>query len=233
MCAAIKTAFFTVFPFPELKSAERYRTECSGNPAYDERLSALTVAAKGGGVEQQKHLCDYAEKYVANEQERATSIIARAQALLVAQTYFGALLALATALMGHTEFIDRPKIYVLGGLLGYIIFQILLLTLNAIRATSGLNYSAPGVTPLVDWMPKGEQLLLKHMGLELIKSYWQANIANTWRVNHLSLAQQCLRNIVFASALLVTALMVFVFQSSTQATLPAKIQAAPCEMCPG
>jgi hypothetical protein len=212
MCEALRTAFFNFFPLPQFKSPERYRIECSSNPAYDERLSALRDATKSAALEQQKHLCEYAEKYVASEQERATSIIARAQALLVAQTYFGALLALATALMGHTEFIGGQKTYFLGALLVYIIFQIVLLTLNAIRATSGLNYSAPGVTPLVDWMPKSELLFLRHMGLELIRSYWQANIANTWRVNHLSLAQKSLRNIVFASAFLVLVLMIFVFQ---------------------
>jgi hypothetical protein len=216
MFRSLQNLFREIFPFPSIESADAYGTRHSQDPRYGAKRAALEAASSGANLDQQKHFCEYAQQYLAGEQDRASSIISRAQALLVAQTYFGALLALATALMGHTEVIGGWGMYFLGVLLAYTVVQLLLLTVNAIRATLGLTYSLPGVSPLIEWIPKSESLLLKNMGLEFIKSYYQANIANTWRVDHLSLAQKCVRNIVVALAFLVSVLIISVFHTSIQ-----------------
>jgi hypothetical protein len=166
---------------------------------------------------------EYAEKYVEEEEGRETSIISRAQALLVSQTLLGALLALLTALMGHADIVDGWKTYFLLGLLAYTVLQILLLTFNALRATAGLAVRYPGLSPLIRWMPEGERLLQKNMALASIETYWDLNISNTWRANHFMLAQRCLRNIIIALALLVCMLLTVVFLTNA----PSKETAIP------
>jgi len=61
----------------------------------------------------------------------------------------------------------------------------------------------------------GERLLEKNMGLALIKTYWELNISNSWRVSHYSLAQSCLRNIIIALAALVSVLLFAVLYAKT------------------
>jgi hypothetical protein len=235
MRGAVANLFYAFFPLPDFRTAENYRTKSSEDPRYGEIFRSLQTATRGASVEQQKHFCDYAQGYIAEQRDLTSSIISRAQGLLVAQTFLGALLALVTALMGHSEIIDGWRIYVLFVLLGYTIIQLVLLTMNALRATAGFSYPAPGVSPLIEWIPQREELLLKNMGLEFIKSYWGANIANTWRVNHLGLAQNCLRNIVFALALLVFILIAVVFFSNiwSKSSQPSTPQSIPSEMMPG
>jgi hypothetical protein len=116
-------------------------------------------------------------------------------------------------LMGHAEIIAGWKTYLLVVLLGYIISQVLLLTFNALRSTAGLSVAYPGVSPLIKWVPEGERLLEKNMALALIKTYWELNISNAWRVSHYGLAQRCLRNIIVALAVLVAALLFVVLQA--------------------
>jgi hypothetical protein len=105
MFRSLQNLFREIFPFPSIESADAYGTRHSQDPRYGAKRAALEAASSGANLDQQKHFCEYAQQYLAGEQDRASSIISRAQALLVAQTYFGALLALATALMGHTEVI--------------------------------------------------------------------------------------------------------------------------------
>jgi hypothetical protein len=217
MFTSLKTVFHELFPVPSIESANAYRTRYSELPVYKERLAALEAATSQANLDQQKHFSEYAQQYLKAEEDRASSIISRAQALIIAQTYFGALLALATALMGHTEMIGVSPMYFLGAVLAaYTVLQLVLLTVNAIRATSGIGYSRPGVSALIKWAPKSEPLLLRNMGLEFIKSYYDANIANSWRVDQLGLAQKCIRNIVFALAFLVAGLIISVFHTSVQ-----------------
>jgi hypothetical protein len=210
------TVFHELFPVPSIESANAYRTRYSQRAIYREQLASLEAATSQATLDQQKHFSEYAQQYLKGEEDRASSIISRAQALIIAQTYFGALLALATALMGHTEMIGGSPMYFLGAVLAYTVLQLVLLTVNAIRATSGIGYSLPGVSALIKWAPKSESLLLRNMGLETIESYYDANIANSWRVDQLGLAQKCIRNIVFALAFLVAGLIISVFHTSAE-----------------
>ncbi|HEX4409012.1 MAG TPA: hypothetical protein VH206_09580 [Xanthobacteraceae bacterium] len=215
MCAWIQAAFFELFPFPDKRSPESFRDETIKDPLYTSIYERLEKATEGAKVETQKLFGDYAKQYVSDQQDMTASIISRAQALLVSQTLLGALLALVTALMGHTEVVDGWKVYGLVVLLVYTIVQVLLLTFNALRATAGLSVSYPGVSPLINWIPEGEVLLEKNMGLALIKTYWDLNISNSWRVSHYSLAQRCLRNIIVALAALIFALLFAVLYART------------------
>jgi hypothetical protein len=226
--------FRACFPMPSFESADAYRVRIRQDPAYNERFAALEAATRWAKVEQQQHFCNFAQQYVDEQRDLTSSIIGRAQGLLIAQTFLGALLALVTALMGHSELFDGWTTYLLFALLAYTIVQLLLLTWNALRATAGLNYRSPGVSPLVEGTPEREELLLRRMGLEFIQSYWEANIANTWRVNHLGLAQNCLRNIVFALAGLVLALIVVIYSNAgSKNHIYDNFRSIPCNMLPG
>jgi hypothetical protein len=221
------------FPMPSFESADQYRERIQKDPAYKERLGALEVSTRWAKIEQQQHFCTFAQQYVDEQRDLTSSIIGRAQGLLIAQTFLGALLALVTALMGHSELFVGWPMYFLIALLAYTIAQLLFLTWNALRATAGLNYRSPGVTPLVEGVPQREELLLRRMGLEFIQSYWEANIANTWRVNHLGAAQNCLRNIVFALAGLVLVLMIIIYSSNTRTNDHFdNFRSIPCGMLP-
>jgi hypothetical protein len=213
MCTWLKDIFFMAFPMPIGSSPDAYREETLQNPQYEEIFSSLEAATKEATINQQILFSDYAKRYVSEQQDMTASIISRAQALLVSQTLLGALLALVTALMGHTEIVAGWQMYALVALLGYTIIQVLLLTFNALRSTAGLRVAYPGVTPLIKWLPEGERLLEKNMALALIKTYWDLNISNAWRVSHYSLAQACLRNIIIALAVLVAMLLVIVLQA--------------------
>lgn len=198
----------SLFPTPVFSSADSYRDQALANPQYANLKTDLEVATHNGDLEHQKLFSEYAKAYVEEQHARAASIIARAQTLLVSQTLVGALLALATALIGHTDIVQRcgvkPLLIIF---VGYTIIQILLLTINALRATAGLNVAYPGVTPLIQWLPEEERLFQRNMSLELIKTYWDIDISNTWRANHFRFAQVCLRNIIFALVFLVVILV--------------------------
>lgn len=212
--------FFALFPFPVGSSPDGYRDQTLKDPQYQTIFSSLETATNGASAEQQQLFSDYAKRYVSEQQEMTTSIISRAQALLVSQTLLGALIALVTALMGHADIVDGWQVYPLIALLAYTIAQILLLTFNALRAMAGLRVAYPGISPLIEWIPKGERLLEKNMALAFIKTYWDLNISNAWRVNHYSLAQACLRNIIAALAVLVTVLLVALLHSGRSPSLP-------------
>ena len=214
MCAWLKEVFFVFCPFPMMKSHDAYLDENRANPIFAKNFQALRDAAMGGSFERQNVFLDYAQKYVDEQEGRETSIIGRAQALLVSQTLLGALLALLTALIGHADIVDGWKTYLLFGLLAYTVLQILLLTFNALRATAGLAVRYPGLAPLIKWMPQGERLLQKNMALASIETYWDLNISNTWRANHFMWAQWCLRNIIIALAALVCMFLTVVFQTN-------------------
>jgi hypothetical protein len=211
MCTWLKDIFWAVCPFPTIKSQDTYLNENRANRVFAENFQSLAEAAMGGSLERQTLLLDYAQRYIAGEESRETSIISRAQALLVSQTLLGALLALITALMGHAEIVVGWEAYVLLALLAYTVLQILLLTFNALRATAGLAVNYPGLSPLIRWLPEGERLMQKNMALATVKTYWDLNISNTWRANHFLLAQQCLRNIIITLALLVGTLLAVLF----------------------
>jgi hypothetical protein len=106
--------------------------------------AAKSLEEKAGRAELKnlKELHAHALRYELAEQERGNSIAGRAQALLVAQTFFSALLAFSTAIIGRNELFNGWLLLALVVLLGYTIFLVILLTLNALRATSGCFIAA-------------------------------------------------------------------------------------------
>jgi hypothetical protein len=220
MWTGLRYLFSTLFPIPIWKSAESYRTAALANPRYAQLRTQLENATGPATLTVQTLFTDYASGYVEEQHARAASIIARAQTLLVSQTLVGALLALATALIGHSDIVDQRGVMpALLTFVAYTIIQILILTINALRATAGLSVAYPGVAPLIAGVPQGDLLFQRHMGLEFINTYWDLDVSNTWRANHFRLAQACLRNIIFALAFLVVILVAAVFHTGPEAPL--------------
>lgn len=214
MCDWMKRIGRGVFPFPMGTSAEVYRDRALKDEIYAKLEAALEDATRTSSLDEIKLFCEYAKRYVSEQQERSSSVISRSQTYLVSQTLVGALLALVTALMGHSDMIDGWKMWLLIAILGYSIIQILLLTVNALRATAGVSVEYPGVTPLIRWVPEGQRLLEKNMALKLIKTYWDLDISNSWRISHFGLAQACLRNIIIALTSLVVILVMVMIWST-------------------
>jgi hypothetical protein len=177
--------------------------------ANKEAAKSLEKSAEHATLKNLRELHAHALRCELAEQERGNSITSRAQALLVAQTFFGALLAFSTAIIGRTELFSGWLLFALVTLLAYALLLVILLTLNALRATSGLRYPRIGTSDLLQWLPKTEAQLIRGLATNTLTNYREAAIVNTWRSMHLSDAQVCLRNIVFALA----ALVVIVFSA--------------------
>jgi hypothetical protein len=194
-------------PFPQLESVSRYIKRYSAIPNYAENFSALEAESRGGDIEQQKELLAHALRYMLDEDARAASIIGRAQALLVAQTFFGVLLAFGTAMIGRAEIFTGHWLTGLLCMLGYLIAVVVLLTFNALRATRGLDYVRIGSSDLRKMISMKERLLVNNLALLTLQSYRHAHIVNTWRAIHLRYAQTCLAIITILLGLLVSFLL--------------------------
>ena len=192
-----------VLPIPQIESAEAYTKRYSSIPQFDEVFQKLRRTVTKCGLSKQQHLYEHAKKYLGDEDDRATSIMGRAQALLIAQTFFGAFLAFATGILGRTETFRGWLALILILLLSYTITLVLLLTFNAIRATAGLPYPRIGTSDLEAAFKRNEKHLIRELALLTLNNYRVASIVNTWRITHLRYAQECLGRIVIALALLV------------------------------
>lgn len=202
----------SVIPFPALQSQEDYVKQHSVL-ANAEAARSLETKADSTGLKNNEHLLAHAIRYELAEQDRGSSISNRAQALLVAQTFFGALLAFSTAIVGRADLFVGWLFGSLVILLGYTLLLVILLTINALRATSGLRYRRTGTSDLIVLLSKSESALVAGLATSTLANYRYAGIVNTWRSMHLTFAQTCLRNIVFALAVLV----VVVFTAVTAA----------------
>jgi hypothetical protein len=190
-----------VFPIPG-KSAESY-TRRYEDKDFFAAFESLEEIARGIGIEQSDYLLSHAQKYLSEEDDRGGSIMSRAQALLVAQTFIGALSAFGTLTFGDSAIFENWGVFVFPILITYTLILAVLLTINALRAISGLAYRRIGTSDLVQWLPKTRHVLVRNMALLTLSNYRHANILNTWRSNHLGYAQTCIRNIVLALTLLV------------------------------
>ena len=74
-----------VFPIPG-KSAELYTRRYEGTE-FVAAFESLKEIAREIGIEQSDYLLSHAQKYLSEEDDRGGSIMSRAQALLVAQTF--------------------------------------------------------------------------------------------------------------------------------------------------
>lgn len=197
----------SALPLPQLESAQHYIKRYSSVPSYAENFEALEDESRSSGLEQQKELLAHAQRYMSDEEARAASIIGRAQALLIAQTFFGVLLASGTAIIGRTEIFTDQRLIVLLWVIGYLIVVVVLLTFNALRATAGLNYLRVGTSDLKNMISMKERLLVNNLALLTLRSYRHAHIVNTWRATHLRYAQTCLAIIILLLGLLVSFLL--------------------------
>jgi hypothetical protein len=192
----------SVIPFPALQSQEGYVRQHSSLANADAARN-LEKKAEFTNLKKNEHLLAHAIRYELAEQDRGSSISNRAQALLVAQTFFGVLLAFSTAIVGRAELFVGWLFGSLVILLGYTLLLVILLTINALRATSGLRYRRTGTSDLIVLLSKRESKLVAGLATSTLANYRHAGIVNTWRSMHLTFAQMCLRNIVFALAALV------------------------------
>lgn len=197
-----------IIPFPALQSANSY-IDYHEKQANAAAIKELEAGAEQAALESVKELLAHAVRYESAENDRGNSITARAQALLVAQTFFGALLAFSTAMVGRSDLVGGWLSSALTALLAYTLLLVIFLTLNAIRATSGLRYRRIGTSDLAKWVPGPDSGFVRNLALGTLANYRQAAIVNTWRSLHLSYAQACLRNVVFALSILI-ALVVYV-----------------------
>lgn len=212
MQARLSKALKNVVPFFEYQSQDRY-VEDYLRAANVKAASDLERKARRISANKAKALLEHAVRYEGAEQDRGNSITARAQALLVAQTFFGVLLAIATALVGRPDSFTGWLFVLAVTLLGYTLILIVLLTVYALRATAGLRYRRTSTPDILRWMPHSEPQLLGNLATSSLANYRHAAIVNTWRSEHLTMAQTCLRNIVFALAGLVVVAFLAVVQT--------------------
>ncbi len=155
------------------------------------------------------------------EAARANSVLSRAQALLVAQAFLGALLSLGDTVVGHLEAFSFWRSSLLGIVALYLVIQTVLLTVSALRALSGVPFPAIGSSDLLAMLSSPADDIVRQMTLQMLLHYRTAANLNTWRFSHLSNAQTALRNTAIALAVLV------VF------TLALSVFAAPKPPAPG
>src|SRR5262249_26874722 len=137
-----------IFPFPHRGTASSFAEQYKKHPDFDKNVRALRDAAVAGvsDKDKQKQLYEHAKAYLKDENDRGASSIGRAQALLIAQTFFGTFLAFGTGLISQKDIFHDWRGYVLMGLLCYIVLLVLLQAFNALKATGTLNYERIGST---------------------------------------------------------------------------------------
>ena len=218
-----------ILPWPEWESAERYGERFAAGSEFRKKFEELEAACEKITGALSATLCEHAKGYLAIERDRATSIISRAQALLVSQTFFGILLTFGTAAMGHTITFHGWWLYTVATIVMYLVVQIILLSLNALRAISGLSYYRIGTSDLTKWVAEGDRTFEKRLALETLRSYRRATIANTWRIRHLEYAQACIRNIILSLGLLIAVVLLISFcpAGPTVGNVPADLFAGP------
>lgn len=199
----IVRAVRAILPIPQMEGASTYTERYSAIPQFIDVFQKLRKTIDGADKSKQRCLYEHAKNYLGDENDRGASIMSRAQALLIAQTFFGAFLAFGTGIMGRTESFRGWLALVLILLLIYTVTLVLLLTFNALRATAGLRYPRIGTSDLVSAFQGTNERLIKELALLTLDNYRVASIVNTWRMTHLQRAQECLGRIVVALALLV------------------------------
>jgi hypothetical protein len=139
-----------------------------------------------------------------SEDDRAVSVIGRAQNLLSGIALFGVVLSFAGSLatLGHMPGKENWSMAA-AILAGYVIINVVIMTFNVLRAAGGLAYSAAGNSDLARWATSADVLAFHraHMLMSL-DHLRHAKLNNDWRFAHLHLAQNGLRNIAYALSLL-------------------------------
>ena len=192
-----------LFPLSSDADPARYAAEAVAQPAFAANTAALQARIPSLPRAQAELIQDYAKDRLASEQSRADSVTSRAQALLVAQAFLGALLSLGGTIIGHLDAFRGWR----GGLLTlvalYLVIQTVLLTLSALRTIRGLSFPAIGSSDLLDMLPGGGDQIVRQMALQTLLHYRSAANLNTWRFRQLGNAQTALRNTAVALAALV------------------------------
>lgn len=212
-----------VFPIPLRQNAQDYAKKWIEAPAFKENAERIDEIANRLPLETRERLYSHVKDQMALESGRADSIVSRTQALLASQTFLGALLAFGIAAFSNSNLFVGWFAYVTAGASLYIVGQIVLLTLNALRAIKGIDYPRVGTSDLIKWLPEGEKAFIGRISLIHLRHYKLAVISNSWRFAHLSNAQRCLRNIVLA----VSSLVIWVFVVSIAAPKDEQPKDAP------
>lgn len=215
-----------VFPLPLLQGSTSYVNEHTAKANF-QAISALESAATKSSPDNIKELLAHSLRYIGDEQDRGASIMSRGQALLIAQTFFGALLAFITAIIGRAEIFSGYFLAALTALLAFTLILVVLLTVNALRATQLIAYRKMGTTDLLKWIETPAGTFSKCLALETLVNYRQASIVNSWRATHLAYAQMCLRNIVFALAMLVVVVFAAIVLAQGSKGSASNINPAP------
>ncbi len=221
MLSWLRPLWYEVFPFWLQSNAERYGQEAASNPDFAANTTALQARIPDMGRNEVDLIHAYAKGRMDAEAARANSVLSRAQALLVAQAFLGALLSLGGTVVGHLEAFSFWRSSLLGIVALYLVIQTVLLTVSALRALSGVPFPAIGSSDLLAMLSSPADDIVRQMTLQMLLHYRTAANLNTWRFSHLSNAQTALRNTAIALAVLV------VF------TLALSVFAAPKPPAPG
>lgn len=196
-----------LFPFPRSDSAEAYSSEqIRGAQANIDKLRAVADREK---LEQ---LRDHAVARKTDEDQRQTSIITRAQGLLVGLALFGVLLTFAANFLTSGPPLGSRWLIPYAALASYITAQMILMVVNVLRTIGGIEYAEIGSSDLAQWvaLPTVSDFY-RAQALLTLAHYRRAAGNNSWRFDHLRFALKCLRNIVGALSFLMLLLVAFSF----------------------
>lgn len=192
--------FKQLFPFPTFKDADSYAKSQANLPGTKEILEALEKEVQAQNNEKiLEEFHNHALSKKDGERERQTSIITRAQGLLVGLAIFGVLFPVAANIASQNDSHGRFLFIVYALIALYIAVQMIAMVSNVLKAISGLKYFESGSSDLTKWMAsKDLQSFYKSRGLFTLEIYRNAVRMNDWRFEHLNRATHCLRNIVWA-----------------------------------
>ncbi len=196
MLSWLRPLWYEVFPFWLQSNAERYGQEAASNPDFAANTTALQARIPDMGRNEVDLIHAYAKGRMDAEAARANSVLSRAQALLVAQAFLGALLSLGGTVVGHLEAFSFWRSSLLGIVALYLVIQTVLLTVSALRALSGVPFPAIGSSDLLAMLSSPADDIVRQMTLQMLLHYRTAANLNTWRFSHFEqradrLAQHC------------------------------------------
>lgn len=199
------------FPRPSKVSAEKKAeaTECGDDFRWrTERIGEFPRRLTEDGA---KVLNTLAKESMAAEAAREGSVITRAQALLVAQAFLAAVLALGGASTFPGASVGGWAPWAVAALMAAIVVQAFLMTWCALRALRGAHhvrlsygdYEAIVLADGKDIEGRAEGAAEAEMAARTLNIYRRTLIRNDDRFEHLELAQRGLRNTCFLLSALV------------------------------
>jgi hypothetical protein len=223
LASTAKSLLAQCFPCPSKLSAEEKANATERGDDFRTRTERIGGFPQRLTEDGAKVMNTLAKEAMAAEAAREGSVISRAQALLVAQAFLAAVLALGGASTFPGASVGGWAPWSVAALIAAIVVQAFLMTWCALRALRGAHhvrlsygdYEAIVLADGKDSEARSEGAAEAEMAVRTLNIYRRTLIRNDDRFEHLELAQRGLRNTCFLLSALVLLVVGLNLRAST------------------